>query len=145
MRKNRQSRFDWRKPRFHRSEPKILKGKAARDIKSSRASKLITVDLCTQWIQPISRETFDELVEKGALSKEQIENYLRWELEKSMAKERKTLKSKVKRHKDFALIVEISKFDIKTKEGAAAFKELLRRRPEAIRLIGEAQKLRAAG
>jgi hypothetical protein len=100
--------------------------------------------LCTRWKQPISRETFNDLVERGALSEEQIEHYLRWEQEMSKDKVRRTTTSKAKKHKDFALILEISKLNLKTPEGSAAFKELLKKRPEALRLIGEAQKLKAA-
>ena len=144
MRKNRQSRFDWRKPRFHRSDPKILKGKAAENIKFGYFGKIITIDPCTQWTRPVSRGTFDELVEKGVLSKEQIEDYLYREEEESKTKKRKTATSKAKKYKDFALIVEISKLNLKTIEGAAVFKKLARKRPEALHLIGEAQKLRAS-
>jgi hypothetical protein len=140
MRKNRQSRFDWRKPRFHRSDPKIIKGKAARNIKSNAAGRLAPTDLHTKWKSPISRETFDELVEKGVLSEEQIANYLLMEKQKSNS----TTRTKIGKHKDYNLIVEISKLDLKTAEGAKAFKKLVGKRPEALRLIIEAQELRAA-
>ncbi|MHA2280040.1 MAG: hypothetical protein ACXAC5_04080 [Promethearchaeota archaeon] len=78
------------------------------------------------------------------MSEEQIEHYLRWEQEGSNIKARKTATSKAKKHKDFDLILKISKLNLKTPEGSAAFKELLKKRPDALRLIGEAQKLRAA-
>jgi hypothetical protein len=144
MRKNRQSRFDWRKPRFHRSDPNIIRGKAAKNLKTNTGGRITATDHCTRWKIPISRETFDELVARGVLSDEQIEQYLRREAEKSKAKKRKTATSKAKKHKDFALIVEISKLNLKTIEGAEALNKLIKKRPEALSLIGEAQKLRAA-
>lgn len=144
MRKNRRSRFEWRKPRFHRSDPKIIRGKEAREIKSSTTGRLSQTDLYTKWKSPISRETFDGLVEKGVLSDKQIANYLLMEEQRGKTRQNNSIKSKASKHKDYSLIVEISKIDLKTAEGSKVFKELVRKRPEALQLIGEAQKLKAA-
>lgn len=142
MRKNRQSRFDWRKPRFHRSDPKILRGKEAEEIKSSTTGRLASTDLYTKWKSPISRETFNDLVEKGALSEEQIAHYLLMEEQRGKAKG--SIQSKPQKHKDYNLVVAISRLDLKTEEGSKALKEIIKKRPEALQLIGDAQKLRAA-
>jgi len=66
------------------------------------------------------------------------------EEQKGKAKGNNKTQSNAKKHKDYNLIVEISKLDLKTAEGSKAFKELVKKRPKALQLIGEAQKLRAA-
>jgi len=139
MRKSRRSGFDWRKPRYHRSDPNTIKDSA---VKSNKSGRLIAIDNCTRWKSPISRDTFDDLCERGLLSDEQIKEYLKREAASSATKKRRG--GKAKEHKDLLLIIEIAKLDLKTKEGSAAFKDLLKKRPEALRLIGEAQKLKAA-
>lgn len=141
-RKNR-NRFDWYKPRFNRSKPKILKGKAAEKAISAYKHGSIGVDHCTHWKSPISLETFEELVERGLLSPKQIEQYHKRQ-EEEHKKNPKLKTAKVKKHKSFALIAEIAKYDLTTIEGLEAFKKIIERSPEALNLVSEAQKLRAA-
>jgi hypothetical protein len=137
VRKNKQS---WRKPRFYRSDPTVTKDKIA----TKETKGIVTgPDHCTRW-KPISREVFDDLVEKGLLSKTQIEQYLAKEKQRSMDKAYRAAKSKAKKDKDLNLIIEISKLDMLTLEGAIAFGKILKEHPKAASLIGKAQKLRAA-
>lgn len=141
MRKSRQLEYDWRKPRFHRSDLKVIRGKMAKGICNNKAGKIISADKCVRWKSPISRETFDSLVERGLLSGEQIEQYLR--RTKGKTKKRKSIMSNIGSYKDFILMVEISKLNLKTTEGLGALSKLVKEQPEALHLIEKAQELKA--
>lgn len=137
---------EWRKPRYNRSRPKLLRGKAARTAIAKTANQgLLAIDHCTRWKSPISQETFDELVARELLTPEQIEQYNKRLEEEENAKNLRKLKgAKAKKRKNFALITEIAKHDLTTIEGLEAFKEILEQNPKALNLIAEAQKFRAS-
>lgn len=139
MRRHIPAQSDWSKPNFYRSDLKVIKGKAARNIFSNKTGKIVTNDLYTRWKSPISKETFDELVKKDVLSEEQIAHYL--QIKESDARKYKSMTAE--EHNDFDLTVEISKLDLETKKGMAAFTKLIKKRPEAVRLIGAALELKA--
>lgn len=134
---------EWRKPRFNRSHPKIIRGKAAKEAGEVRHVGSISGDNTASW-KPISQETFEELVERGLLSQEQIKQYHKRREAEYERNPKKSKAAKIKKHKNFALVVEISKHDLTTVEGLKAFQKILEENPEALHLIAEAQKLRAA-
>ena len=133
------------KPRYNRSKLKIIRGKEAQSISSCNIG-LLAIDRNSHWRSPISKETFDELVERGLLSAKQIEHYHK-RRESEYTKNPKGLKTagaKAKKHKNYALIAEIAECDLTTIEGLEAFKRITERDLEALDLITEAQKLRAS-
>lgn len=126
---------NWTKPRFNRSRVKVRK--ASERITDGDHGGL-TEDKSTKW-KPISKETFLELAEKGVLTAEQIKNYE----DRFKKEEIESLESKFRGHKDYRLILELSKYNIATKDGAKAIGKILRENPRAASLIGQAHKLRS--
>lgn len=129
-----ESQFYQNKPRFNRSAPKTIRGRAVKKIKTSKTGSLATVDLRTRWKSPASKETMSELIERGVLSDDQISNYVSREV-----------KRKIGNDEDYVLIARIAKLNLKTPEGSAAFNKLIRECPRALLLVEKAQELRSAG
>lgn len=124
----------WTKPRFNRSRLKIVKDTEL-SLQIDHGS--LTEDKATKW-KAISEKTFHELVDKDALSPEQIRCYE----EKLVTKELEKIGSNFKTHKDYELILKLSNHNISTKDGAKKIGKILRENPKAGMLLGRAHDLK---
>jgi len=93
--------IEWRKPRFNRSRVKVVKYNLS---KATQSIGTFYPNLNTNWKKPISRDTFDELKDKGALSKTQIDQY-----QKNYGSKNKYKKSDVLTEKEIEQLI----FDMK--------------------------------
>jgi len=131
--------FDWRKPRFYRSSPKVVKIDPSRPLTHNR---IVPVNLTTKW-DLISEETFEELKKKGMLTPDQIAQCEeRFGGKKTAAGGLGRGMGWLTRHPDADLIREIAKLDLLTIEGIRDFKKIVDRNPHALDLVGHARKLR---
>jgi len=129
---------DWRKPRFNRSRPNTIKANV-KDMKAH--ATLISKDLTTKW-SLMSQATFDQMVEKGALTLEQIESYHRYRVEVYKGKDTKSAPAQIKKHTKSALAARIATFDFDTPEGLERLKQLMKEEPLAESSFGEAIRLK---
>lgn len=145
-RKNRHH-FEWRKPGYYRSDPKVVK---ADKVPIPAYHGPIAPDNTTRW-ESISEDTFEELKSRGVLTPAQIRA-----CEERFAKSPKKRKSGgggggrgnmgwLSRHPDEELIREIAKLDLLTPEGIQAFKKIVDVNPRALDLVDKARKVRGAG
>ena len=132
MKKNRYS--NWTKPRFNRSRNKIIKMPES-SLQTDHGH--LSEDKATKW-KAISEKTFNELIEKDALSPEQIRCYE----DKLMKRELEKLSSNFKNHEDYELILKLSNHNISTKDGAKEIGKILRENPRAGMLLSKAHDLR---
>ena len=140
MQEHKHKWFDCHKPHFNRSNPKVLRGKAAKEVKTSKTGRLSAILSYTKWKIPISKETFNEFVERELLSDEQIKTYLaKYERKKNKTSR---VQGKVYSQEEIKIINEISKLDVKTKDGSKAFKKIVKMSPKYLLLLGEAQRIR---
>lgn len=111
------------KPRFNRSKIPIIPKKKSHEV---FVHGTLREKNKVQWSK-MSKETFEEMVEKGVLSDEQI---IQWEVSQSGGK------------KDIDLIYTISKLDLGSIEDLKKFKEILVKNPDAIDLVSDAMRIR---
>jgi len=145
MRRKRHKIPDWRKLRFNRSMPDVLRGQDARDAYENSGEEAKTgVDHVTRW-RKISESSFEMLTSKNLLSPTQIKQY-HDRVDKEFARnpnKSKAADDRAKKHQTRGIVMKIAEHDLGTIEGLQAFKKILEEHPEAINLIGDAQKLRA--
>lgn len=131
--------FNWRKPRFYRSRPRVIKADSYTSLTRNRC---MPVDLTTKW-KTISEETFEELKRKNMLTPEQIaqcEERFGGVKRKSAGLGRGM--GWLTNHPDADLIREIAALDLLTAEGLQAFKKIVDANPHAFGLVSKASKLR---
>jgi hypothetical protein len=136
-RKKRPRFIEFRKPRFNRSDVKVLKNAGFKN----NYHGPIAIDKSTKW-KKISEDTFYYLVDKGAFTKEKISEYLKSRDNELKEKRLASVKNKMKDKEDYALIVELSKINLSTAKGIAETRKLLKGKKNKAALLSEAQKLR---
>lgn len=141
-RKQSRHEYDWRKPRYYRSDPiRQVKRITPDDIKTNIHGSL-TETKATEW-QPINEKTLEELKERGLLSPQQIKNAeRRLGITHSQPKKSKSVKPNKAKDPNEELIKQIAAIDLLTPEGLAEFKKIVEQRPDAIDLVAKATKMR---
>ena len=109
------------KPRFNRSQIPVV----AKKYNTFTHGTLRDSDK-VQW-NKMSKETFEEMCEKGLLSDEQI---IQWQASQKGSK------------KSIRLINKLAELDLSTIDGLKAFKEILDKEPKAINAVSDAAKVR---